>query len=166
MNVRAIVDSYLYTLSLTSIGVLLTLIHARTIVDSYLYTSSLTSIGVLLTLMNILIGEYHCSLMCIILHSYERKIHLSLKVVFTLGSCLSWTYQFLHQDMLFFHLQWRIVPLQIMPNGILRWLIDFIYITVCIIGGGTVRELSFRAPTHFEIGFCLSAVFKTQMTCC
>jgi len=57
MNATAIVDSYLYTLSLTSIGVLLTLIHARTTLDSYLYTSSLTSIVVLLTLMNILIGE-------------------------------------------------------------------------------------------------------------
>jgi hypothetical protein len=57
MNVRAIVDSYLYTLSLTSISVLLTLMHARTIFDSYLYTFSLTPIGVPLTLMHILIGE-------------------------------------------------------------------------------------------------------------
>jgi len=57
MNVRAIVDSYLYTLSLTSISVLLTLMHARTIFDSYLYTFSLTSIGVPLTLMHISIGE-------------------------------------------------------------------------------------------------------------
>jgi hypothetical protein len=99
--------------------------------------------------------------MRIILHSYQRKIHLSPKVAYTLSSCSSWTNRFLHKDIyFFFHLQWRIVCLRRMPNGILRQLIDFIYITVCIISGGTVRKMSSRTPIDFEIYFSLCSFSK------
>jgi hypothetical protein len=40
--------------------------------------------------------------MRIIFHSYKRKIHLSPKITFIFGSCLSWTHQFLHKDIYFY----------------------------------------------------------------
>jgi hypothetical protein len=87
--------------------------------------------------------------------SFVIKSNLHIRLLFVLNTSVA-----TQRYILFFHLEQRIVPLRTMPNGIVRRLIDFIYIMVCIIDGGIVRELSSRAPTDFEICFCLSARFQ------